>query len=74
MVHSFQKRKLDSFDKELLGLLKENENPNADEYDLFGKMVSKKLRLIAEKKRKLFLQLQQSILNNIMDVEIEIED
>ncbi|XP_035703534.1 uncharacterized protein LOC110843440 [Folsomia candida] len=63
-----KKRKLDAFDKEMLDLLKSND----DEHDSFGKMLAPKLRRIAELDRKVFLNLQRKINDAVLDAEIEI--
>ncbi|OXA61832.1 Transcription factor Adf-1 [Folsomia candida] len=65
---STEKRKLDAFDKEMLDLLKSND----DEHDSFGKMLAPKLRRIAELDRKVFLNLQRKINDAVLDAEIEI--
>ncbi|OXA50828.1 hypothetical protein Fcan01_13953 [Folsomia candida] len=63
-----KKRKLDAFDKEMLDLLKSND----DEHDSFGKMLAPKLRRIADLDRKVFLNLQRKINDAVLDAEIEL--
>lgn len=67
---SLQKRRLDQFDKELLGMLKTEE----DEFESFGKLVAAKVRRVAEKSRKSAIELQQFISNKLMDVELSLLD
>ncbi|OXA60389.1 hypothetical protein Fcan01_05388 [Folsomia candida] len=61
------KRKVDQFDKELLAILKTEE----DEFELYAKSLAPKLRIISEKGRKLFLELQHDINNLIHNAEMK---
>ncbi|OXA53816.1 hypothetical protein Fcan01_10520 [Folsomia candida] len=62
----FGKRKLDEFDKELLGMLKNGQ----DEYDTYCKTLAEKFRLLGNSDRKRFLELQYSINSLVHEAEM----
>ncbi|XP_035716640.1 uncharacterized protein LOC118439442 [Folsomia candida] len=62
----FGKRKLDEFDKELLGMLKNGQ----DEYDTYCKTLAEKFRLLRNSDRKRFLELQYSINSLVHEAEM----
>lgn len=64
-----KKRKVDQFEKDVLELLKTEE----DEFELFVKSLAPKLRRISEKDRKAYLICQNNINRVVFESEIELE-
>lgn len=70
IYNEFQKKKMDWFDKEMMDILKTED----DEYDAYCKLLAPKLRKIATKNPRIFLELQSNINMFVNEAKINILD